>query len=83
MQKEFNEKKRIISLILGAGTTGYPNAKQTKPINRLKITLMSMTMDQLSKVWYNDKMEIYASIKKKIEGDLYVPKLAQRRLKIN
>jgi len=45
MQKEFNEKKRIISLILGAGTTGYPNAKQTKPINRLKITLMSMTMD--------------------------------------
>ena len=26
---------------------------------------MSMTMDQLSKVWYNDKMEIYASIKKK------------------
>lgn len=44
---------------------------------------MSMTMDQLSKVWYNDKMEICTSIKKKIEGDLYVPKLAQRRLKIN
>lgn len=59
------KKKKIISSILGAGTTGYPNAKQTKPINRLKITLTSMTMDQLSKVWYNYKMEICASIKKK------------------
>ena len=49
-------------------TTGYPNAKQTKPINRLKITLMFMTMDQLSKVWHNDKMEICASIKKRLKG---------------